>query len=58
MYRLHAAGRRMVLVSLAKDAPPTLPGVMTHHLPGDDAPEPREPIILPNVFARWREVIR
>ena len=58
MYRLHAAGRRMVLVSLAKDAPPTLPGVMTHHLPGDDAPEQREPIILPNVFARWREVIR
>jgi uncharacterized protein (DUF58 family) len=58
MYRLHAAGRRVVLVSLAKDAPPTLPGVVTHHLPGDDAPEQREPIILPNVFARWREVIR
>jgi len=58
IYRLHSAGRRIVLVSLAKDAPPVLPGIVTHHLPGDDAPEQHEPPVMPNLFAQWREVIR
>jgi uncharacterized protein (DUF58 family) len=58
IYRLHSAGRRMVLVSLAKDAPPTLPGVVSHHLPGEDALAQQEPLVMPNLFAHWREVIR
>jgi uncharacterized protein (DUF58 family) len=65
IHRLHAAGRRMVLVSLDKDAPPALPGVVTHHLPDDlnkdfsaHTPTPHEPIVAPNIFAHWREVAR
>ena len=58
IYRLHAAGRRVVLVSLAQEPPPPMPGIVMHHLPGEDAPSQQEPVIAPNLFARWREVIR
>jgi len=53
--QLHAAGRQMVLISLAKEAPPALPGVVTHHLPGDGKPWPRANLVEPNIFAQWRE---
>ena len=56
--QLRSAGRQMVLVSLAKDSPPNLPGVLTHHLPEDNWTMPTEqnPIAQPNIFATWREV--
>jgi len=55
--QLRLAGRHMVLVSLAKDAPPDLFGVVTHHLPDADWPlaAAHDPIAQPNIFARWRE---
>jgi uncharacterized protein (DUF58 family) len=56
--QLRSAGRQMVLVSLAKDSPPNLPGVLTHHLPEDNRTMPAEqnPVAQPNIFATWREV--
>ncbi len=56
--QLRSAGRQMVLVSLAKDPPPNLPGVLTHHLPEDNwtMPVEQNPIAQPNIFATWREV--
>jgi uncharacterized protein (DUF58 family) len=55
--QLRSAGRQMVLVSLANEAPPSLPGVVTHHLPEDGTlrAAPRAPIVGPNIFALWRE---
>jgi uncharacterized protein (DUF58 family) len=55
--QLRSAGRQMVLVSLAKEAPPEVHGVLTHHLP--DAiwpmPTPNDPIARPSIFTQWRE---
>jgi uncharacterized protein (DUF58 family) len=55
--QLRLAGRHMVLVSLAQDAPPDLYGVVTHHLPDADWPPAaaRDPVTPPNIFAHWRE---
>jgi uncharacterized protein (DUF58 family) len=53
--QLHTAGRQMVLVSLDKQSPPVLPGVVTHHLPDDGKPLQRANLAEPNVFAQWRE---
>jgi len=55
--QLRLAGRHMVLVSLAQDAPPDLFGVVTHHLPDADWPlaAAHDPIAQPNIFAHWRE---
>jgi len=47
--QLRSAGRHMVLVSLAKETPPELHGVVTHHLPDADWPA------QPNISAHWRE---
>ena len=57
--QLRSAGRRIVLVSLDKDAPPELYGVVTHHLPNADWPltATHNPIAQPNIFAQWREEI-
>lgn len=41
LLRLKEAGRRVVLISLAEEAPPTLPNVLTYHVP-PDAPAFRE----------------
>jgi uncharacterized protein (DUF58 family) len=56
--QLRSAGRQMVLVSLAKEPPPELNGVLTHHLPENNWPTPAEqnPAARPNIFAQWREV--
>jgi hypothetical protein len=35
-----------------------MPGILMHHLPADDAPSLQEPVIAPNLFGHWREVIR
>jgi uncharacterized protein (DUF58 family) len=55
--QLHLAGRHMVLVSLAQDAPPDLYGVVTHHLPDSNWPPAAAPgpIAQPNIFAFWQE---
>jgi uncharacterized protein (DUF58 family) len=55
--QLRSAGRHMVLVSLAKDAPPDLYGVVMHHLPEADWPltAAHDPSARPNIFAHWRE---
>ena len=55
--QLRSAGRHIVLVSLAKEAPPELYGVVTHHLPDADWPltATHDPIAQPNIFAQWRE---
>ena len=55
--QLRLAGRHMVLVSLAKDAPPDLYGVVTYHLPDADwsLAVAHDPIAQPNIFAQWRE---
>jgi uncharacterized protein (DUF58 family) len=55
--QLHLAGRHMVLVSLAQDAPPDLYGVVTHHLPDSNWPSAAAPgpIAQPNIFAFWQE---
>ena len=57
--QLRLAGRHMVLVSLAQDAPPDLYGVVTHHLPDADRPVPtaHDPVAQPNIFASWQEGI-
>jgi len=57
--QLRSAGRRIVLVSLDKEAPPELYGVVTHHLPDADWPltATHDPIAQPNLFAQWREEI-
>jgi uncharacterized protein (DUF58 family) len=56
--QLRSAGRQMVLVSLAKDLPPKVQGVLMHHLPQDNwaMPAEQDPIAQPNIFAQWREV--
>ncbi len=57
IYSLHTAGRQMALLSLAQEAPFELPGVITYHLPGDDAPENSGvPPIQPRLFEQWRRV--
>lgn len=38
--QLYAAGRRIVLISLAAEPPPPLSGVLIHHLPSPNAPPP------------------
>jgi uncharacterized protein (DUF58 family) len=55
--QLRLAGRHMVLVSLAKEAPPELYGVVTHHLPDANWPltATHDPIAQPNIFAQWRK---
>jgi uncharacterized protein (DUF58 family) len=56
--QLRSAGRQMVLVSLAKEPPPELTGVLTHHLPENNwsAPAEQNPIAQLNIFGQWREV--
>jgi uncharacterized protein (DUF58 family) len=55
--QLRAAGRQMVLISLASAAepPPNLAGIVTYHLPDDGKPKRRGAVVEPNVFAQWRE---
>jgi hypothetical protein len=55
--QLRSAGRQMVLVSLAKETPPDLHGVLTHHLPDAIWPMPatNDPIARPSLFTQWRE---
>jgi len=35
LMRLKEAGRRVALISLADEAPPSLPGILTYHVPAD-----------------------
>ena len=55
--QLRLAGRHMVLVSLSKDAPPDLYGVVTHHLPDADWPlaAARGPLAQRNIFSAWQQ---
>lgn len=53
--QLRAAGRQIVLVSLAHEPPPSLAGILAYHLPEGDQPKRRKAIIEPNIFAQWRE---
>jgi hypothetical protein len=53
--QLRAAGRQIVLVSLAHEPPPNLAGILAYHLPEEDQPKRRKAIIEPNIFAQWRE---
>jgi len=56
--QLRAAGRQIVLVTLAQEPPPNLAGIVTYHLPDDGTRKPGRTIVGPNVFAQWREANR
>lgn len=47
--QLQSAGRRIVLITLAAEPPPQLPGMLIHHIPSPEAPHYNE-----EVWALWQ----